>query len=74
MSHLEAVKSRAYLLKLLQSVTQDGERSSTAVFLSSRGCGARLVGCARAEEQLVHVVLWRRAYSRRIAYVGVSLV
>lgn len=28
----------------------------------------------RAEQQLVQVVLWRRAYSPRIAYVGVSPV
>ncbi len=74
MLHLEAWKSN--LLNLLQSVTQDQEYCFTTVIsLSvSHGCSCWLVEYVRAGEQLVHVVLWRLAYSRRIAYVGVSLV
>lgn len=55
---------------------QDQKYSYNTIFFSfsdSYSCRYWLVEYARAGEQLVHVVLWRQAYSPRIAYVGVNL-
>lgn len=72
--HLEARNPRTYLLPQV-CYARSGLQLAPDFFPLpvSHGWSCWLVECARAGEQLVHVVLWRQAYSPRIVSVGVNL-
>lgn len=65
--------SRFHCCSLLRKIKNTVTTPFFFSFSDSYSCRYWLVEYARAGEQLVHVVLWRQAYSPRIAYVGVNL-